>query len=149
MAFPIVFQINNSDDRCLTKSLVNVETVQGTLKEESSIITPTIVVEYPVTSLAVCNYATIEAFNRSYFITDVRSIRATLTEVSLRVDVLGTYASQIRACTGIVSRQENEWNLYLDDGSFKTYNNPYVLTKVFPTPFPNNFAFVLAVAGDQ
>ena len=46
----------------------------------------------------------------------------------------------------IVKRQENRWNLYLDDGSFKVYQNPMVLTKAFPQGFTTQ-EFVLAVAG--
>lgn len=148
MAFPVILQVNNSDDIVLTKSLTTVATLEGILKDESSIMTPTILLEYPVSSLATCNYCTIPVFGRQYYITDVRSIRATLTELSLKVDVLGTYDSHIRACTGIVAKQENLWNLYLDDGTFKTYSNPAILTRNFPTSFPSNFSFVLAVAGD-
>lgn len=147
MSFPIHLMVNDSEDIALTKVTTTITTLEGVLKEESSIMTPTVLLEYPVTSLAVCNYAYIPDFQRYYFITDVRSIRATLTEVSLRVDVLSTYAESIRACTGIVARQANKWNLYLDDGSFKTYSNPNVLTKAFPGEFPFHFSFILAVAG--
>lgn len=148
MAFPILLQANSSEDNRVDKSLTTVVTLEGVLKEECSIMAPVILLEHPATVLAQCNYASIPAFGRQYFITDVRTVRASLTEVSLRVDVLSTYASQIRGCMGIASRQENQWNLYLDDGSFKTYSNPSVLTKNFPNPFPDDFSFILAVAGD-
>lgn len=149
MAFPIYLQVNGSEDIRLDKALTTVATLEGVLKEECSIMTPTILLEHPASVLAACNYATIPDFGRQYFITDVRTVRASLTEVSLRVDVLSTYASQIRGCYGIAARQENQWNLYLDDGSFKTYSNPNVLTKMFPNAFPSDFSFILAIAGDS
>ena len=148
MAFPVYMQVNGSEDNRLDKSLTTVSAFEGVLKEECSLMTPTIVFEQSASTLATCNYATIPAFGRQYFITDIRTVRASLTEVSLRVDVLSTYAAQIRGCYGIAARQENQWNLYLDDGTFKTYSNPTVLTKNFPNPFPSDFSFILAVAGD-
>lgn len=149
MSFQCILQYNASEDNKLTKDLTDVITLTGTLKSETSVLTPVIVFDAPLTTVAGANYMTIPAFGRSYFITDIRSITAVLTEVSLRVDVLGTYQNGIRACTGIVARQENRWNLYLDDGSFRVYSNPYVLTRAFPSNFGNSFYFILAVAGDS
>lgn len=149
MSFPCILQLNNSEDNRVTKDLDTMVILNGVLKEETSIISPTITFDYPVTSFAVANYMTIPAFNRSYFITDIRSITATLTEISLKVDVLSTYDESIRACTAIIAQQENRWNLYLDDGTFKTYSNPNVLTKPFPNGFGNDFYFILAVAGES
>lgn len=149
MSFPCMLQLNNSEDNRVTKDLHLIATLNGVLKEETSIITPTITFDYPATSFAVANYMTIPVFNRAYYITDIRSITATLTEVSLKVDVLSSYDASIRACNAIVAKQENRWNLYLDDGSFKTYSNPNVLTRAFPNGFGNDFYFILAVAGDS
>lgn len=149
MSFSCVLQVNASEDTRLTKDLTTITTLDGVLKQETSILTPTIVFEYPLTVMAGANYMTIAAFGRSYFITDIRSVTAVLTEVTLRVDVLGTYQNGIRACTAIVGRQETRWNLYLDDGSFRVYSNPNVLTRAFPSHFGDDFYFVLAVAGDQ
>lgn len=146
MSFNIVLQTNNSDDIVIDKSITDIATVTGTLKNDTSIINPTIMVQGDLSNYVSCNYMTISTFNRSYFITDIRSIRAGLFEVSGRVDVLTTYKNVIRANSGIVRRQENKWNLYLNDGVFRVYQNPYVLTKEFPSGFSTQ-EFVLAVAG--
>ena len=149
MSFPCYVQLNNSEENRLVKSISDITVLSGTLKEGCSLITPTITFDYPASSFAVANYMSIPVFNRAYFISDIRSISYNLTEVTLRCDVLSTYAQEILACTAIVARQENKWNLYLDDGTFKTYSNPVVLTKEFPSGFGNTFYFILAVAGDQ
>lgn len=146
MAFQVLLQTNNSEKNKLDKDLVTISTISGTLKNETSIVDPVILIEVDLTNLITCNYMTIPSFGRSYFVTNIRSIRRNLVEVSAHVDVLSSFASQIRNNVAIVRRQENRWNLYLNDGVFKVYQNPMVLTREFPTGF-STFEFVLAVAG--
>lgn len=146
MAFNIVLQRNNSEMNKLSKSVKDIFTVSGELKEETSIIDPVIKIECDLAVVTGCNYLSIPAFGRSYFITNIRSIRNGLVEFSCHVDVLSSFATAIRGNTAIVKRQENNWNLYLNDGSFKVYQNPNVLTKAFPSGFTAQ-EFVLAVAG--
>lgn len=146
MSFTVTLQTNSSPKNSLDKALANVLSVSGTLKEESSLVDPVILITAPLSTIAAANYVTIPAFNRSYFITDMVSIRNSLVEVHAHCDVLTTYAAAIRSNAAIIYRQENDWNLYLDDGSFQVYNNPNVLTKPFPSGF-STLEFVLAVAG--
>lgn len=146
MAFTISLQINSSERERLTKSLSEIMSVSGVLKSETSIIDPVIMIECDLSNVVNCNYMTIPAFGRSYFVNNIRSVRNGLIEFSCHVDVLSTYANAIRANRAIVRRQENNWNLYLNDGSFKIYQNPNVLTKAFPSGFTTQ-EFVLAVAG--
>lgn len=146
MAFNIILQTNTSENNKLDKSLTNIATLSGTLKSECSIIDPVIQIEGDISDYTGCNYCTIDTFGRSYFVQNIRSLRNGLFEISCHVDVLSSFATQIRACTGIINRQENDWNLYLDDGSFKVYQNPVILTKEFPSGFSTQ-SYVLAVAG--
>lgn len=146
MAFTVALQSNSSPKNQLDKSISGVLSVSGTLKEGTSVIDPVILVQAPLSTLVNANYMTISAFGRSYFITDIRSIRNDLVEISGHVDVLSTYAAGIRGNNAIIYRQENDWNLYLDDGSFQIYQNPSVLTRPFPSGF-STLEFVLAVAG--
>ena len=88
----------------------------------------------------------IESFNRFYFVDNITSIRNGLIQFSCRVDVLMSYRTAIRKNNAIIKKQENKWNLYLNDGTFKAYQNPNVLTKAFPSGFTTQ-EFVLAVAG--
>lgn len=144
----ITLQTNTSPEIQLDKQLTTVATLTGTLRAETSLLDPVIIVAGSLASLASVNYMTIPDFGgRSYFVRAMRSIRDGLVEISGHVDVLSTYATQIRANRGITSRQERNWNLYLNDGSLRAYQNP----KVIPMPFPSGFAsarsYVLAVAG--
>lgn len=146
MAFTIKLQINNSERERLSKDITDISTVSGVLKEETSIIDPVIKIECDLSDFVNCNYMTIPAFGRSYFVNNIRSIRNGLVEFACHVDVLSSFARQIRRNTAIIKKQENEWNLYLNDGTFKVYQNPKVLTKAFPSGFTTQ-EFVLAVAG--
>lgn len=148
MSFNIVLQNNTSPNNKIGKILTNVTTLSGTLKKETSIIDPIIIVEDSNLSNLVSNinYMTIESFGRKYFVNNIKSIRNNLWEISAHVDVLESFKNEILNNTGIVSRQENKWNLYLDDGAFKCYQNPDIVTKSFPNGFSGQ-EFVLAVAG--
>lgn len=146
MSFNILLQRNTSELNKLDKTLTTITTLTGTLKTETSIIDPVIIVEGALANLKTCNYCTISEFGRSYFVNNIKSIRNNLIELTCHVDVVSTYKSQIRSQFAIVRKQENNWNLYLNDGSFKCYQNPIVLTKKFSNGFTTP-SFVMAVAG--
>lgn len=146
MAFDIMLQRNNSEANRITKEISEISTVSGELKTETSIIDPVIMIECDLSAIVGCNYISIPTFGRSYFVNNIRSIRHGLIEFSCHVDVLSSFSSGIRGNTAIVRKQENRWNLYLNDGSFKIYQNPNILTKSFPSGFTKQ-EFVLAVAG--
>lgn len=146
MAFNITLQTNKSEENKLDKRLIDIMTVSGELKTETSIIDPVIVIECNLAAVTECNYMTIPQFGRSYFVNNIRSVRTGLVEFSCHVDVLSSFKSQIRGNRAIIKKQENDWNLYLNDGTFKVYQNPMVLTKAFPSGFTTQ-EFVLAVAG--
>lgn len=142
----IIIQINSSEKNKVDKDLTTISTLTGTLREGTSIIDPDILVSASVDTLSNANYMTISAFGRSYFITDISSFREGLTRIRGHVDVLSSFKTQIRSNSAIISRQKTKYNLYLNDGSFKTYQNPMVITKSFSGGF-NTQSFILAVAG--
>ena len=146
MAFNVVLGFNKSEKNRVTKSVTTIATVTGVLKQDTSIIDPVIVIEKGLADVVRANYVSIPVFGRKYFITDITSRNGGMVEISCHVDVLSTYAAEIKANKAIVRRQEKRWNLYLNDGTFKVYQNPMVLTKAFPSGFTTQ-ELVLAVAG--
>lgn len=145
--FNIVLQVNSSEKERLDKNITDIATISGTLREKTSLIDPVILIEGDLSNYVNCNYMTIQAFNRSYFINNITSVSNNLFEISAHVDVLTTYKTQIRTNDAIIARQEKKWNLYLNDGVFKTYQNPYIVTKAFPSGFTSQH-FVFSVAGN-
>lgn len=147
MSFDITLYTNNSRDNERNKNLTTIATMTGTLKDKSSIIDPVIMVQY-VGTLKDCNYMYIQEFGRYYFVNDIVVVRDQLHEIHAHVDVLSSAGTNLDTCAGIVRRQENDWNLYLDDGVFKAYSNPLIVQKSFPSGFnTGNATYILAVAG--
>lgn len=146
MAFVINLQYNRSEPEKVDKKITNIAMMFGDLVNETSIIDPVFRIEGDITQLTNCNYATVDAFGRSYFITDIKSVRDGIVELHGHCDVLSTYKNAIRQNYAIIRKQMANWNLYLNDGSFKIYQNPIVLTKEFPSGFTTQ-EIVLAVAG--
>lgn len=147
MAFDIILQKNNSERNKMDKSVSTLATLTGTLKGDTSIIDPVILVESTIATMKQCNYLTISQFGRKYFVNNVKSIRSNLYELTCHVDVISSFSSQIRSCAGIVKRSEKSYNLYLDDGSLKVYNNPKNKIIAFSGAGFSTQEFVLAVAG--
>ena len=142
----IIIQRNNSENNRIGKDITTIATLSGRLRNETSIINPVILLAVNLYDVAGANYLTIPDFGRKYFIQDIRSIRTGLVEITAHVDVLESFKDEIKACRGIMHRQENLWNLYLNDGTFRVNQNPDVVTQPFPSGF-TGWSFVLAVAG--
>lgn len=136
-----------SDSITLDKELEQLIMLSGILREESSIIDPVILIEDLDDFLPEMNYAYIQEFNRYYYITGIESVRTGLWRVSFHVDVLYTYKDAIRENSGIIERNENLYDLQLNDGLFRTRQNPRIVQVPFPSGF-NTWNFVLGVAGN-
>lgn len=144
--FDISFYVNSSEKNKVDKTLTLITTISGVLKESTSIIDPVIVIEGDLSAFTGCNYMVVESFGRSYFVNNIRSISNGLIEISAHVDVLSTYKNAIRRNQAIIRKQQNTWNLYLNDGSLRVYQDPEIIVKAFPSGFTTQ-EFVLAVAG--
>lgn len=144
--FDIVLYKNKSEEVAFSKDLEIIATLSGTLKDASSIINPKILIDGNLADISEANYIYIMAFKRYYFIKDMVSVRSGLVEITAHVDVLSSFKDEILENEAIILRQENKYNLYLDDGSIKAYQNPKVTTRTFPNGFDGQ-SFVLAISG--
>lgn len=146
MSFDITLQTSHSELNKVDKILDDIATLSGVLKDGTSIIDPIFLIKADVVDCIGCNYLTVPEFGRSYFVTNISSIRNNLVEIACHVDALSSFASQIRSNYAIIHKQKDRWNLYLNDGTFRVYQNPIIITKAFPSGFTTQ-EFVLAVAG--
>ena len=141
---------NKSDEIVLDKNITTLATYNGYMKNESSILNPVVRIEgaFNIGNLVNANYMYLPDYRRYYYITDISQIRANLVEITGRVDVLMSFKDEIRLCSGIVRKNANEYNVYLDDGSLKVYQNKLIITKEFPSGFPiENDRYILITAG--
>ena len=146
--FNITFKKCNCENYRVTKTFTGgTFSTNFHFKDTRSVLDPVIIINTS-SDLTGYNYAEINAFSRKYFVTDIKVVRENTYEISLHVDVLGTYDSQIRAVKADVKRQENNFNMYLDDPEFHVYNNEFIQTKAFSNgAFHKDFEFVLVTAG--
>ena len=138
---------NNLSDKIVVDKNITQKgsDVTGTLREDCSIIDPVIKMSAIGTYLLESNYAYITEFGRYYYITNIVCV-GDLFEVHMHVDVLMSFRGDIRTNNAVISRQDRNYNLYLQDGVFKTYSQPHYEIKQFGTGF-TDFQFVFCVAG--
>lgn len=146
MSFKVTLMYNASPRNMIGKALKDKAYATGALKENCDILAPVITIDSTLDIISGANYAYIEEFNRYYFITGVEIVNNMLFNVSMAVDVLETYKDEILALSCITKRQENTYNLYLNDGVLKSYHNTIITTRTFPNAFSSR-EYVLAVAG--
>lgn len=142
----IDIQYTASEPNRVGKEILTLRRLNGVLRNNSDSINPEILIQGNVEDVAGANYLTIYQFKRHYFIRSVESIRNDLYKINAHVDVLSTFATAIKGNSAIIKRQANNFNLYLDDGIFKIYQNPIVETFEFPQGFSGHM-YVLTVMG--
>lgn len=149
---------NTSEAIKVDKVLKVLVEMTGAFRQDVSMVDPVFTLEVSNTSglndqadLALCNYAYIPAFRRYYFVRGIRQIRTNLLEVSCHVDVLSTYAAQIRKQKAILAKHQSIYNLYLDDGSMPVLANKDLQIIEWKTApfagFLQDQTYLLTVAG--
>ena len=110
---------NTADENnVINKTIATIDTVTATIKGDSSISNPTLILEYKNTLIGV-NYVFISDWNRYYFVQDIRVATGGRYEIDLTVDVLQSFKEQILKCGVILSDTEQTGlNNYLPSESF-------------------------------
>lgn len=146
---------NKSDTLYINKNIELVDTITGTLRGSCSILVPNIKLEMTAEEISSFNYLYIEEFSRYYYVVSVDSLYDNLWSVGCEVDVLMTYREQLLKQSAIIARQENLYNLYLDDDRFMINAQRMIVTKEFPNKIPagnadeNTLSYVFTVAGGK
>lgn len=140
----ITFYQNKSDPRTVNKDITEVISMEGSFRSAVDVTAPVFTIK--AGDLLNVNYCYIEKFGRFYYVENIKAVVTGLYEISCKVDVLMTYKEQFLPISAIIEKQESEYNLYLNDGTFKVYQNPMLATINFPAGFSAQ-SYVLAVAG--
>ena len=88
-----------------------------TLKEDCSIINPSVLVDLGTSAVPSYNYARIESFNRYYYV-DSWTYEHGLWRAQLSVDVLATYKSAIGSSEQYILRSASSYNLNVADSLY-------------------------------
>lgn len=141
----ITLYVNSSEKNKIGKALTTVDVLQGSIKGESSIINPTILIEYD--NPTAFNYVYIDAFSRYYFVNDVIVVRNGLLRVSLTVDVLESFAAAILSQNVIIDKNTTDFDLYLPDENLLTLVKTKTDIINFPSGLLESGEFILITAG--
>lgn len=137
----------SSPRKKLVKELTDGITLVGALRAQSSVMSPTFTIQD--TAVVGYNYCYIPDFGRWYYINGIDALRSNLYELSLGIDVLMTYATEIKNNYAIVDKVESlgaAYN-YINDGSWINTNRMKQSIINFATGFNDNGEFILITAG--
>lgn len=141
------FYYNLSDERQIYKKLSSPLTLTGTLRDESSVMNPKILVKSD-TPLRY-NFCYIPEWNRYYFVREITSYRNDLYIVLLEVDVLMSFKNDIALLQVVVDKQTefNNGDEYIDDGSLVVNANMFTRVYNFTFGFNDSPEYILITAG--
>lgn len=165
---------NYSESIKVNKSLVKIIELEGYLREQTSLINPSMIIELNPNNLdntivddngiyvmyngvkitwnnfiynyvLAANYAYIEEFNRYYYISDVVSYRNDLWRIPLDVDVLMSYKDKILGLDAFVLRNEFNYNDFIKDDLVSFYYDKEISETIFEKGTLVNTTFKLDV----
>ena len=137
---------NNSEMNKINKNLTNELSLTGSLRDVANIVNPVITIQ--IANISDYNYVYIPDFGRFYFISDIVVIRTGLYTLSLSVDVLESFKSEILNLPVILSNTQNVGSTnYLPSNVF--LNNVKNKTDIlnFPNGLNDSGEFILITAG--
>ena len=141
MAFEIQCFWNKSDNNVVNKSIQAVVQLTGTLRNESEVVDPVILLE--IDDPNKFNYLYIPAFKRYYYVKERTSVRNNIVEVSAHCDVLMTYKAQFLGLPAVISRNAHDYNVYLPDDQFSALGYERVQVRKFPNSLSADKNFIL------
>lgn len=142
----ILLYKNTSESIRVDKTLTNEYEFTGTLKEGTSVINP--IVNLNAFNLSTYNYAYIPSIDRYYYITDIKSVKYGLWEVSMHVDVLMSFKSAMRSSLAIIKSTEEPYkNVYMNHNSWATEVKDKTDIISFSGGLNTNGEYILITAG--
>ncbi len=95
---------NGQDRRVIGKTLTNGFSINDIeIKQDTNILKPSIIIKY-FSGVMAYNYCYISIFDRYYFIDNIQVLSGGRVELICSVDVLNTYATEIKALNAILTR---------------------------------------------
>ena len=142
----ITLCVNISEKNKIGKNLISMNVFSGTLREETSVTSPVVLME--LENPSDYNYAYIPEFKRYYFISDIVSVRNGLWRISMQVDVLESFKNYILDLGVILSDSENTGaENYISGDVWKTKVKDKTDIITFPNGLSENGEFILITAG--
>ena len=128
----VILYNNKSDKRQLVKNITEIKTLSATAKGDINIISPTLIIHN--TDMTNINYCYITELKRYYFLTNYTYITGQRIELHCNVDVLMSYADEIKRLKVNVLRYEKIHPSYITDSRIPLFSS----TKQRVIEFPDN-----------
>lgn len=142
----IYLYVNSSERQAITKTLSGATELIGSLRSETSVISPQIIIEG--TNPTGFNYAYIPQFGRYYFIDSMDSIRTNLWRLNLSVDPLMSFHDQVLNLQVIVSDDTApDAEQYMSGSVWATTVKSKTDIVNFPNGLLENGEYILITAG--
>lgn len=147
MAINVVFYSFSKKDNSTKQPTSGGTTLSCEIKNQSSIMTPYLIINTAISNPSNLNYAYIAAYNRYYWVSDWSWDRG-FWYCNLTVDVLATYKSQIGSSTQFVIRAASSYNLAITDTKYPALSYTQVTNLSFEglhTEFTNGGSFIIGI----
>ena len=142
----IIFYNNNSENNRLIKTITQISTGSGTLREPCNMIDPSVLTA--ITDVSNINYAYIADFGRYYFIRKITVDRENLYRIDMHVDVLMSNRTALLNCKGIINSSTTvNANKYLNSDIWVWTEKDSTTIMRFPSGLSSNGNFILITAG--
>lgn len=142
----IVLYVTGSEPNALYKSLQNGVGLVGSLRGESSVINPNILIE--IDNPSQYNYCFIPEFNRYYFISDMVSVRSNLWRLQCVVDVLMSFQEQILDLDVIINNDSSpDDEKYFAGEQWQTLVKTKTDVITFPSGLLDSGEYILITSG--
>lgn len=140
------FYKNSSPLNYVNKTINATDNLDCELKEDCSITEP--IIEVIGTNALNANYMYIPLFSRYYYFVDVTTTQYSTLIIKGHVDVLMSFHTSILSSQGIVARNENQFNGYLNDNRMAQLAYQRVQTKSLGNIFTKSPSYVLIASGN-
>ena len=142
----IIFYNNNSENNRLIKTITQISTGTGTLRESCSMIDPSVLTA--IADVSNINYAYIADFGRYYFIRKITVDRENLYRIDMHVDVLMSNKTALLDCKGVINSSTSaNANNYLNGNNWVRTEKDTTTIMRFPSGLSTNGNFILITAG--
>lgn len=142
----LTLYVNVSEKNKIRKNITAGETLSGTLRGESNVVSPVITINHA--NPTGFNYAYIPDFKRYYFITEMTAVRTGIWSLKFASDPLMSFSEEILNCSAILNETTKTGeSRYLPGRNWITSCKTKTDIVSFSNGLLNDGQFILITAG--
>lgn len=138
---------NNKSESIRRNKELEMLAETNTIMRDSTIEDPLLRLNIDTSTLIKCNYIYIDELKRYYYVVNKNALNNSTWELNCHVDVLMSAGEALNNCAGVLARQENLYNIYLNDEYFKVSQKQQIQTKKFGVGFGDELAYIITTGG--